>query len=180
MMPLDPALALTAALLLAGILAAGGSSKLAEPLAFAGVVANYRLLPTGLVAPFAFALPVVEVGTALGLLLPATRPAAAGLAAGLLLLFAAAMAINLLRGRGDIDCGCHAGPMRQRIGWPLVVRNLALAAGIGAVALGGSAARPLTGLDWLTVAAAAGSLGLLHAAVGRLFGLAPVASRGVP
>ena len=57
MMPLDPALGLTAALFLAGVLGSAGASKLAEPLAFAGVVANYRLLPAALVAPAAFLLP---------------------------------------------------------------------------------------------------------------------------
>lgn len=179
MMPLDPALALTLCLLLAAILAAGGSAKLAQPLAFAGVVANYRLLPLALVTPFAFLLPPVELATALGLLLPAARPAAVA-AAGLLLLFAGAMAINLMRGRRDIDCGCHGGLVRSRIAWPLVGRNLVLAAGSAAVAFAGVGARPFTALDWVTVAAAAAALGLLHAAIGRLFGAAPVALKGAP
>lgn len=177
-MPLDPALSLTLALFLAGLLATAGVAKLREPLAFEGVVGNYRLLPAALVVPFARGLPVVELAAAACLLLPATRAPAAVVAALLLLLFAVAMAVNLARGRRDIDCGCHVGLTRQRIGWPLVARNLALAAGAALLALGGPAARPLAALDGVTVLAATLSLAFLYAAFGRLFGTAPVAFKG--
>jgi hypothetical protein len=49
----------------------------------------------------------------------------------LLLVFAAAMAINIRRGRTQIDCGCGLSALRQGLGWPLVARNLALAAVLG-------------------------------------------------
>ena len=117
-MPLDPTLALAAALLLAAIFGSAGPAKLMARDAFAGVVANYRLLPDPLVTPVALVLPCLEIVVALGLLLPATRPLAALMAAFLLLLFAAAMAVNLLRGHSDIDCGCAIGRLRERIGWP--------------------------------------------------------------
>jgi hypothetical protein len=178
MMPLDPALALTLALLLAGILATAAVSKLIAPGAFAGVVRNYRLLPEKLAGLFAAALPVVELAVASALLVPASRPMAALAAAALLLLFAAAMAINLRRGRHDIDCGCFVGLMRQRIDWALVHRNLVLATGGAVLALGEPTPRPLEALDWVTVAAATGSLAFLYAALGRLFGRAPVALNG--
>jgi hypothetical protein len=38
------------------------------------------------------------------------------------------MAINLVRGRVAIDCGCGRAGLRQPIGWSRVVRNVALAA----------------------------------------------------
>ena len=44
------------------------------------------------------------------------------LAGGLLALYTAALAINLWRGREDIDCGC-GGASAQAISWALVVRN---------------------------------------------------------
>ncbi|WP_328799163.1 MauE/DoxX family redox-associated membrane protein, partial [Sandarakinorhabdus rubra] len=48
-------------------------------------------------------------------------------AIALLLTFAAAMAINIGRGRRHIDCGCgHAG-LRQQLGWGKVLRNVGLA-----------------------------------------------------
>ena len=118
----------------------------------------------------------MELGAALGLLLPATRALAAATLMALLVLFAAAMAINLGRGRSDIDCGCFIGVQKQRISWALVVRNLVLA-GFGLMLLVEETGRALAPLDWVTIGAAAGSLLLLHEAIGRLFGLAPRAVR---
>ncbi len=177
-MPLDPTLALAAALLLAAIFGSAGPAKLMARDAFAGVVANYRLLPDPLVTPVALVLPCLEIVVALGLLLPATRPLAALMAAFLLLLFAAAMAVNLLRGHSDIDCGCAIGRLRERIGWPLVARNLLLAVVALLLAWGRPVARALEWLDFVSIAAALASLLLLHAAAGRLFGLAPVDPTG--
>ena len=183
-MTLDPALALTVSLVLAAILGAAAVTKLRALDAFAGVVENYRLLPRGLVRPVTLALPPVELAAALGLLVPATRSLAAGAAVLLLLVFAAAMAVNLGRGRSDIDCGCFVGLLRQRISWALVARNLLLAAcGLPLVAAAAAAAdgagRALTGLDGLTIAGGTASFLLLYAAIGRLFGVAPATtSRG--
>jgi uncharacterized membrane protein YphA (DoxX/SURF4 family) len=99
---------------------------------FQGVVANYRLLPDVLVAPFACCLPPFEMllGAALlfGLLSPWTELAAAAL----LLVFAAAMAINLKRGRRHIDCGCFQSALKQSLSSTLVVRNGVLALLLGA------------------------------------------------
>jgi uncharacterized membrane protein YphA (DoxX/SURF4 family) len=175
---LDPALALTASLLLAAVFAAAAAAKLRAPDQFEGVVQNYRLLPDPLVRPMVRGLPLVELAAASGLLAPATRPFAAALAALLLIVFAVAMAINLRRGRADIDCGCHVGLLKQRISWALVARNLLLAAFVLPLALGEEPARPLGGLDGLTILAATSSLLVLYAAVGRLFGLAPVGLKG--
>ncbi|WP_432787663.1 MauE/DoxX family redox-associated membrane protein [Novosphingobium rhizosphaerae] len=105
-----------------------GLGKLRHRALLPGVLANYRLLPAGLVAPLAAVLPVVEL--ALGGLLVSgllSVPATA-LAMALLLVFAWAMAVNLRRGRGHIDCGCGHAALRQPLAWPLVARNVALAA----------------------------------------------------
>ena len=177
-MSLDPTLVLAAALVLAAVFGTAGPPKLAARDAFAGVLANYRLLPDRLVTPVALVLPGLEIAVALGLLLPATRPPAALGACLLLLLFAAAMAVNLLRGRSDIDCGCAIGLLRERIGWPLVARNLLLAVVALLLAWGRPVARALEWLDFVSIAAALASLLLLHAAAGRLFGLAPVDPTG--
>src|SRR5271165_909367 len=102
---------------------------------FQGVVANYRLLPDALGAPFAYCLPPFEMllGAALlfGLLSPWTELAAAAL----LLVFAAAMAINLKRGRRHIDCGCFQSALRQSLSLGLVVRNGLLALLLGTALL---------------------------------------------
>jgi len=174
-MAIDPAFSLLALLLLAVVFGLAAFLKLRDLEVFAAVVEQYRLLPAKLVRPFAYALPVVELVAVLGLLWPTTRGAAAAVLILLLLAFAAAMAVNLARGRSDIDCGCFVGPHKQRISWPLVLRNLVFA-GMGAGLLAEPTGRALTALDGFTVAVATLSLLLLNEAIGRLFGLA-LASR---
>lgn len=177
-MTLDPALAWAASLVLAGVFAAAALTKLRAAEAFAAVVANYRILPPTLAAVAAHLLPIVELAAAIGLVWPPTRAVAAGLAGLLLLAFAGAMAINLQRGRRDIDCGCYVGLLRQRLAWPLVVRNLMLATAALAVASGAVSGRQLGVLDGIAVVAAVGAMFLLYAAFGRLVGVAPVVRTG--
>lgn len=94
---------------------------------FSGVVANYRLLPRVLVAPVAVLLPPAEMLIGILLLSAQIRPYGALAAIGLLGLFAAAMAINLRRGRSQIDCGCGHTILKQTLSWVLVARNAGLA-----------------------------------------------------
>jgi hypothetical protein len=95
---------------------------------FAGVLANYRLLPPLLVAPAAILLPPAEILVGLLLLSAQLRPLGALAAIALLVLFAMAMAINLRRGRSEIDCGCGHSFLKQNLAWLLVGRNAGLAA----------------------------------------------------
>ena len=121
------ALALASRLALAVLFVLAGLAKLLNLAAFTRAVANYRLLPTAAVRPVATALPGLELATGLLLLLGlGTRPVAATLAL-MLLGFALAVSVNLLRGR-RIDCGCFTGPGPRRITWATVARNLGLAA----------------------------------------------------
>jgi hypothetical protein len=55
-------------------------------------------------------------------------------------LFAAAMAINLARGRTHIDCGCFDATQRQPLRWLLVARNIVLAVLLIAAAFSRNAA----------------------------------------
>lgn len=168
----SPAVVWTATLLTAGIFLPSAASKLRAMDEFEGVLADYRLLPEFLVRPVARALPVLELAAGLLVLLPPTRPAGGALAAGLLLIFALAMAVNLARGRTEIDCGCFLGRQKERIGWPLVARNLMLVA-LAAPLLVAEGAAPPTVVDLPTIVLAAGSLLALFAAFSRLAGLAP-------
>ena len=86
---------------LALVMFAAAWHKLSEPDVFAGSLAAYRLLPQALVTPVARLLPLAEAALGAGILLPATRPIALLLLAGLVLVYGTAMAINLLRGRHD-------------------------------------------------------------------------------
>jgi hypothetical protein len=79
---------------------------------------------------------------------PVTRdPALLGFT-GLILLYAAAMAVNLLRGRRQIDCGC--GGEVHPLSWMLVLRNGVLAAAGLAVA-GPTIERELEWLDGISL-----------------------------
>jgi Methylamine utilisation protein MauE len=93
-----------------------------------GVIANYRLLPRVSVAPAAVLLPPLEMFVAILLLAAQAMPWAEFAAIGLLALFAAAMAVNIRRGRGDIDCGCGQSFLKQTLSWSLVARNAVLCA----------------------------------------------------
>jgi hypothetical protein len=124
---MDPFLELTIAWSLAALFAASTAHKLAALGEWPGVVRNYRLLPETLIAAAAGALLIAGALTAAALVWPAARRLGAGAAAAQLILFAAAMAINLRRGRSSIDCGCFASRLRQGISAWMVARNLALA-----------------------------------------------------
>lgn len=126
-LPLVSAAAIT---LLAFVFAQAAWHKLSDFIAFTGYLADYRLLPEVLVKPVAATLAAAEVFVVIGLLLPAWRAPAASVAITLLALYAASMAINLVRGRNSISCGC--GGAVQPISSALLVRNalLGLAAAI--------------------------------------------------
>lgn len=172
---------LAAGVLVALLFLAAGIDKLRHHDLLPGVIANYRLLPGALVAPAAWLLPPVELAVAAGLLLG--PPAGLGLwpvlaAIGLLLLFAAAMAINIVRGRRHIDCGCgHAG-LRQQLGWGQVLRNIMLAAAL----LAGLATPAGLGGAELAMAMISGLVGwlllLLFESLRGLAGSGPGRARG--
>lgn len=124
----DPTVAMFASLFVALVLAAAAIPKLRNQDEFLGVVANYKLLPGFLVAPFAKLLPWLELGCAIALLVPSLRVVAACVAAALFMLFSFAIAVNVGRGRTHIDCGCVRRPTSMsRIGMFHVLRALALA-----------------------------------------------------
>jgi hypothetical protein len=113
-------------ILLALIFLQAGVQKLRHLDVFEGVVLNYRVLPRASARSFAVTIPFLELALAAALLAGAS-PWAELAAAVLLSLFAAAMAVNVLRGRTDIDCGCFQSSLRQLISWWTVGRNVVLA-----------------------------------------------------
>lgn len=112
---------------LALVLLTASGAKLGNLREFVGVVRNYRLLPESLVPFVGRALPAIESIVGVGLLFGILTSWVASAAAGLFLLFGGAVAINLLRGRRDISCGCFGPQQSERLTWGLVIRNLVLA-----------------------------------------------------
>lgn len=98
-----------ARVILGVIFALSGVTKLSAPGLFQADVAAYHLLPVSLVDPFALALPWIEVLLAVYLLVGLFLRPAAIAAAGLLLMFTVALAINVLSGNTAHGCGCLQG-----------------------------------------------------------------------
>jgi len=140
----DPFLQLILTLPLAVLMITASQHKLGNRVRFAAQLGAYALLPAPLLAPVARVLPWLELGAGLALLIPALRPVAGFLTAALLMVYALAMFLNLLRGQRQIDCGC-GGPPQPLSGW-LVSRNLVLAA-VALLLLLPVAPRGLTPMD---------------------------------
>lgn len=164
MMPvLEPLISLVVATGLALLFAVAVTHKLSAWSQFRETLANYRLLPAALVGLFAVAIVVVEVLIVIGCILPVTRADAALLAIVMLLVYAAAMAMNLSRGRVLVDCGCGGFGQRQPLEWWMVRRNVLLAA-VGLLAVLPSAPRELTFGDLFVVICATAALAGLYLA----------------
>lgn len=103
-----------------------GLSKLRHRKLLPGVIANYRIVPDAAVPVVATLLPVAELALS-ALLIVGERHVAPLVGIALLLAFAWAMAVNIRRGRTNIDCGCGSPHLRQTLGKGLVYRNFTLA-----------------------------------------------------
>jgi Methylamine utilisation protein MauE len=158
---MDPLLELTVAWALAVLFAVSTAHKLAALAEWPGVVRNYRLLPETLTVTAAGALLIAAALTAAALMWPATHRIGACAAAAQLIVFAAAIAINLRRGRTSIDCGCFGSRLRQGLSVWMVARNLVLALLALALLLPGRS-RELTALDIATALAVVATLSFLY------------------
>lgn len=166
---LDPVVGFVIVLGVALLLAQASLGKWRGLGEFRAVLANYRLFAPSLVALLAILVPLLEMATALGLLVAVTRPGAALTAAALLLAYAAAIAVNLHRGRYDLDCGCSGPADRRPISAWMVWRNVVIGAALVPAALPWST-RSLGWTDALTVGGALIVLALLYTTLDRLLG----------
>jgi hypothetical protein len=143
--------------------------KLSARGTFQAALGEYRLLPPVLVPLAALLIPVCEV--LLGLAwLGGFASSAAPLSAGLLAVYAAAIAINLGRGRVHIGCGCGFGGASGEdppLSWWLVVRNVLLG-GLALLGAWPTADRALGAYDWLTLILALAAAVALFAGASQL------------
>ena len=167
MWALDPVPQLVIRAALSVLFAWAAQHKLRDVAAFRVALEGYALVPAPWTVPFGAALIAAEVGIAAGLWAPHVSSVAAVAAAGRLLLYGFAIAVNLVRGRRAIDCGCAGPAQRRPIGWALVVRNGVLA-GAALTSAWPGPSRMLTWLDAVTVTAAVVTLVFLYAAVDGL------------
>jgi peroxiredoxin len=143
------------------VLLVAAVAKLADRPGSRRALENFGV-PARLAAPFALVVPLAELVIAAALLPRATAAGAALAAAALLLVFTAAIALNLARGRSP-DCHCFGQLHSAPAGWRTLARNAALIGLAGLVAWQGrddAGASALVLVDWARPAELAG-LGLL-------------------
>lgn len=129
------ALRLFLRLLLGLLLFSVGISKLARPGDFQRGIQDYQIFSSAqesklaISTILAYCLPVAEILTGLGLITGLLLNPAILLGIVLLIVFSAAMTINLVRGRTDLSCHCGGVIGDHPISWWLVGRNGALIVG---------------------------------------------------
>jgi hypothetical protein len=151
---------------LALILLSAAYGKITARHDFTLAVEAYELLPERLVPAFALAYPIAELVAGLLLLPPPTRPAGALLGALVVVAATGAVAVNLLRGRLVLDCGCGGLSGRQPISWWLVARNAVLV--VAFLVLAAPAASGLAAIDPVGAVAGMVAVALLYAAADQL------------
>lgn len=102
-----------------------GAAKVADLFHFEAQVEAYKLLPAALEAPFAYALPFVEIAIGLYLLVGLLVRPVAIFSSFLLAVFLVAMAQAWARGL-SLDCGCFGTLARERVGFGTILRDAAL------------------------------------------------------
>ncbi len=152
------------------LFAAAVAHKLRNIASFRRTVGQY-MRGLGVPAPgiersLSLAVVLLELSVVAACLLPRDALISAVLASGTLLLYALAMAINLLRHNELPDCGCNWGEQPQPVGLALVIRNCILALMAMAIALP-VAHRELFIMDIACVALATIAAALLYAAANR-------------
>jgi hypothetical protein len=165
---IDPAIGALLAGAFALLFGSAALHKLLDPAAFAAVLRAYRVVPP-LLTRLAVLVPLLELAVAVGLLAGAGRAAASAAGAALLISYAAALAVNLARGRRDLSCGCGGPNDRRPIAAWMVWRNLALAALVGLTELPWSV-RPMHSADALTIGAGTAVAALLYMSFDTLLG----------
>jgi hypothetical protein len=165
-MRIDPAIGLLIVAGAALLFARAAVHKLRDLAQFEQILAAYRVLPAGTGAASRL-LPLLELAVAAGLMVPASRLPASVAALLLLLIYALAIAINLLRGRRDISCGCGGPRDRTRIAPWMVARNVVIAVALALTLLpwGG---RDLVFTDAVTLSFGLVTLALVHQCVEQL------------
>ena len=161
---IDPLFTKLIAIGLGLVLAAAAWHKGASFERFVVILRDYDLLPPFLTRPVAGGVVFMEAALAIGWFTGFMNSWVATITAGMLSIYAAAISVNLLRGRVHISCGCGFGEISeedQLLSWSLVLRNVVLA-GIALLPLLPPAPRPLHPIDWATLATAAIAGVLLH------------------
>lgn len=169
---MDPALQLALRAALALLMAAAASHKLRDLARFRATLAGYEILPLAAASTVAPAVATLEATLAVALLAGFATGLAGAATSLLMLVYAAAISINVRRGRMDIDCGCMGPASRVALSPALVIRNLVLASAAMLLVVPATP-RVLGWLDVVGVVAAVTTMGACWLAAERMLALAP-------
>lgn len=179
----DPLFIQVTAMGFALIFALAALHKMSDKNSFLAILKAYEILPSFTLRIFALTIPIFELLLALGWLqaglLGSIYPMTALASAGLLMVYGLAIAVNLQRGRTDIDCGCNLASSRksttthegknspQSISANLVWRNLCLAL-LTLATLAPTLSRELGAIDYIGLAGSLLVLILLYGSLTQL------------
>ena len=166
---LDPAIGYLIVASIALLLVSAGTHKLRGLARFTEIFAAYRVLPDAFARRLAWLVPCLELSVAASLLWGPSRRFGVVSAVAILIGYASALSINLLRGRRDLDCGCGRARDRRAIAPWMVWRNLSLAAALGVAMLPWSP-RATNLTDFLTLLGGLLAGMALYVAIDRLLG----------
>ncbi len=165
-MILDPAVGMLVLASLALLFASAAAHKLRDLKRFDEIFAAYGLLPRTRIS---WLVPFFEIAVAVGLAVKVCRPYAAVLGMLLLSTYAAAIAVNLRRGRRDLACGCGGPDERRPIAAWMVWRNILIAL-LLAAAFAPWTPRALTLTDGFTIVFGVLTIALTYLCADQLLG----------
>jgi hypothetical protein len=152
------------------LLLLAGVHKLTALPKFRATLTAYEIMPGALIAPASILVPIVEAILGAAWLLNLEPTLVAITTAALLTSYLSAIAINLLRGRIHIDCGCTMGASagrEQQLSWGLVARNAILIVAALAATVPTSE-RAIGFVDYVTLVAGLLAIVLLYGAANQL------------
>jgi hypothetical protein len=168
MTAIDPVFSIVVNSAMATLFAVAAAHKFQAQSTFRAALTDYQVLPSALTLPIALIIPVIELSAAVMILFPASKQYAAAMMIILLILYTAAIGLNIYRGRSDLDCGCTGPASKQTLSGWLVIRNLLLI-GLLFITLSPSIARALNWMDILVIAFSVLTATSLYAGLNRLF-----------
>ncbi len=161
----DPVISLTLRGSFALLFALAGIEKFHDRETFQFQLEQYQLIPKQLVPMSASVIIFAEITTAIALLFY-NPDAGVVLGCLLLLVYAAAILVNLLRGRTWMDCGCM-GSGGEGLSYWLVVRNLVMFCALLSLLLPGTG-RAIIWLDYVSLLFAVASFSLGYVIINSL------------
>jgi Methylamine utilisation protein MauE len=176
-MMIDPAVGLLVTFTIALLFGSASVHKLRDLHRFEEIFAAYGVLTSVSRWKLSWIIPVLELAVAVGLLFGGSRLWAATVGAALLVVYAAAIGVNLQRGRRDLACGCGGPNDRSPIAPWMLGRNSVLALLLLGCAWVPWMSRPLVFTDAVTVVLGLATLALVYLCIDQMMSYLQRAAR---